>query len=47
MDIYKTGRIMNWREICRNRKEWKKAVQEVHLGLRSAKKKKYRSMVDM
>ena len=35
MDIYKTGRIMNWREICRNRKEWKKAAQEakVDLGL--------------
>jgi len=31
----KTGRITNWGEICRNRKEWKKAVQEakVHLGL--------------
>jgi hypothetical protein len=29
-DIYciKTGRIAYWREVCRNKKEWKKAVQE-------------------
>jgi hypothetical protein len=35
IELVETGRILNWREICRTRKEWIKAVQEakVHLGL--------------